>query len=171
MNRNGSMTFTSKKYFLPLLIFLVVGLVSGSASATEDAEVEQGQRLREVDKFQYKYENRPDPFLPFISKEAVIDPIDLVDDEPGKVLKGMQLFEPGQLKLVAVMSIGNKSIAMVEDIAGKGYRLDVGMPIGRNGVIHDISDEQVKITETSKTRAGRIIKKEIIMRLKKEGDK
>jgi type IV pilus assembly protein PilP len=170
------MTFSSRKYFLPVLIFLVVGLLDGSASATENdtpyegEDTEKGRNLRDVNEFEYKYENRPDPFFPFLSTTKAVDPIDPVMG-PDKPLAGMQLFEPGQLKLVAVLSVGNRSIAMVEDVAGKGYRLDEGMLIGKHGVIKQIGNEQVRITETSKTRAGRTIIKEITMRLKKEGDK
>ncbi len=165
------MKFGSKKNIIPLS-FLLVGRLFGAASATEDADLEQKQRVRKVDEFEYQLENRADPFLPFIDdNEQGLDPDDEIVDEENRPLTGMQLFEPGQLTLVAVMSVGSKNIAMVEDHAGKGYRLDVGMPIGKRGIIHHIGKDEVKITETSKTRAGRIIKKEIVMRLKKEEDR
>ena len=82
----------------------------------------------------------------------------------------MQLFEPGQLKLVALLKLGSKNVAMAEDVAGKGYRLDENMLIGRYGIINRITDEQVEITEQYKTQTGRQITKEIVMRLKKESD-
>ncbi|MCI5117635.1 MAG: hypothetical protein D3913_06670, partial [Candidatus Electrothrix sp. LOE1_4_5] len=87
------------------------------------------------------------------------------------LLTGMRRFEPGQLKLVALLTIGNKKVAMAEDVTGKGYRLHENMPIGRYGIINRIRDEQVEITESYKTRTGRAITKEIVMRLKKDGDK
>ncbi|MCI5225163.1 MAG: hypothetical protein D3918_00550, partial [Candidatus Electrothrix sp. AX2] len=79
--------------------------------------------------------------------------------------------ETRQLKLVALLTIGNKKVAMAEDVTGKGYRLHENMHIGRYGIINRIRDEQVEITESYKTRTGRVITKEIVMRLKKDGDK
>jgi Tfp pilus assembly protein PilP len=75
------------------------------------------------------------------------------------------------LRLVALLKIGNKNVAMVEDVAGKGYRLDENMLIGRHGIINRIEGEQVEITEKYTTKTGRVVIKEIIMRMKKEGDK
>ncbi|CAK8724880.1 Type IV pilus assembly protein PilP [Candidatus Electrothrix aarhusensis] len=146
---------------------------AGSEAVSQDAQSGEEQEIREVDKFQYKFEDRPDPFFPFLSKDTGRDPDgDLpIDDDEGKPLTGMQLFEPGQLKLVALLKIGNKNVAMVEDVGGKGYRLDENMLIGRHGVINRIKDEQVEITESYKTKTGRIVTKEITMRMKKEGDK
>ncbi len=84
---------------------------------------------------------------------------------------GLEAFEPGQLKLVAVLSAGNKKIAMAEDYSGKGYRLYEGICIGQYGVVNIIESERVSVTETTMSRPGRIKKKETIMRLNKEGDK
>ncbi|MCI5211452.1 MAG: hypothetical protein D3910_22320, partial [Candidatus Electrothrix sp. ATG2] len=69
------------------------------------------------------------------------------------------------------LKVGNRNVAMVEDVAGKGYRLHENMLIGRYGLIHRITAEQVEITESYKTKTGRLVTKDIIMRLKKEGDK
>lgn len=139
----------------------------------EDTQVSEEQEVREVDKFQYQLDGRADPFLPFLSKDngrtGELDETPM-EGEPGTPLTGMQLFEPGQLKLVALLKIGNKNIAMVEDVAGKGYRLDENMLIGKHGRINRITDEQVEITERYKTQTGRIVTKNIVMRLKKEGD-
>ncbi|MCI5142813.1 MAG: hypothetical protein D3909_14025, partial [Candidatus Electrothrix sp. ATG1] len=129
---------------------------------------------REVDKFIYEFGDRPDPFLPFLSKtDGARGKVDdtPIDPGQGEALTGMQLFEPGQLRLVALLKVGNRNVAMVEDVAGKGYRLHENMLIGRYGLIHRITAEQVEITESYKTKTGRLVTKDIIMRLKKEGDK
>ncbi|CAK8712977.1 hypothetical protein GCAAIG_02300 [Candidatus Electronema halotolerans] len=83
----------------------------------------------------------------------------------------MQLFEPGQLKLVAVMDTPDGKIAMAEDVTGKGYMLQKDMPIGAYGQIIDIESGQVVIDETRKTQSGRIIQNKIIMRLNRDEDK
>lgn len=59
---------------------------------------------------------------------------------------------------------------MVEDVTGKGYILNEGMPIGRRGVVSRIDGEQVTVIETAHTRAGRELETTIVIRLNKEGD-
>lgn len=125
-----------------------------------------------VKTFIYELEGRPDPFVPFITPKATtataLDPNEIIEDDV--VLTGMQLFEPGQLTLVAVLFAQGSPIAMVEDVTGKGYILTEGIPIGRRGVVSDILSSEVRITETAKTRAGKEILSTITMKLKKEGD-
>lgn len=125
----------------------------------------------ESNDFQYLLEGRPDPFKPFIEPEVAtkVDPNEIIEEEVE--LTGMQLFEPGQLALVAVMFAGEKKIAMVEDVTGKGYIINEGIPIGRHGVVSQIKEDQVIVTETARTRAGQEIITTVVMRLKKEGDK
>ncbi len=121
--------------------------------------------------FEYVLEGRPDPFVPFITKEAArpkLNPDEIIDEDVE--LTGMRLFEPGQLRLVAVLETGKKKIAMVEDVTGKGYTLNEGTPIGRHGIVTKINLQQVIITETAHTRSGKEIKNTIVMRLNKEGE-
>lgn len=147
--------------------------VAEEVNSGAEAEVKKGEEGKK-DKFEYQLDNRPDPFYPFISKLAAQkDKEDeIIDEESGNTLTGMRVFEPGQLKLVAVMGTqGSSKIAMAEDVTGKGYILREGMLIGRRGKIMQIQDGQVVIKETAKTRAGREINNEVIMSLKKEEDK
>ncbi len=121
--------------------------------------------------YAYVLEGRPDPFVPFITKKAStpkLNPNEIIDEDVE--LTGMRQFEPGQLRLVAVLETGKKKIAMVEDVTGKGYMLNEGTPIGRHGVVSKISLQQVVVTETAHTRAGKEIKNTIVMRLNKEGE-
>ena len=83
----------------------------------------------------------------------------------------MQLFEPGQLTLVGVLSSERGPVAMVEDQTKKGYLIKLGTPIGRRGVVAQIEQEQVVIMESARTRAGKEITSTVIMRMNKEGDK
>jgi len=166
---------------LGLLIFNLVVFVCppppGQALEAEGQTENQGQSSP-ADKsdgendndFQYVLEGRPDPFKPFIEPEVAtkIDPNEIVDENVE--LTGMQLFEPGQLALVAVMVAGEKKFAMVEDVTGKGYVINEGIPIGRHGLVSQIQEDQVIITETARTRAGKEIITTVVMRLKKEGD-
>lgn len=120
--------------------------------------------------FSYQLEGRADPFAPFISEKPVstINMDEIVENE--ETLTGMQLFEPGQLKLVAIVFENNAEIAMVEDAAGQGYALRPGMKIGKKGIITAITPNMVMIEETSVTRAGKKITTNIEMLLKKKGE-
>jgi Tfp pilus assembly protein PilP len=143
------------------------------ATAAADGKKNDAGEAKKRKKFEYQLTDRPDPFYPFIAKEdkekAKGD--EIVDEETKEPLTGMRLFEPGQLRLVAVMGVQGKKIAMAEDMAGKGYTLSETMPIGKHGQIVRIEDGQVFIKETLRTKAGREITNDIIMTLKKEEDK
>lgn len=166
---------------LGLLIFTLIVFVCPAprANALETGgQTENQEGLAPMDKgtgdetsdFHYELEGRPDPFRPFIEPEVAtkLDPNEIIDEDVE--LSGMQLFEPGQLALVAVMVAGEKKFAMVEDVTGKGYVINEGLPIGRHGVVSEIQEDQVIITETARTRAGKEIVTTVVMRLNKEGD-
>lgn len=124
-----------------------------------------------LQRFEYQLEGRPDPFTPFISDQTATRKMgtdDIIEEEVE--LTGMRRFEPGQLTLVAVIFSGSRRIAMVEDVTGKGYILNEGMPIGRRGVVSRIDGQQVTVIETAHTRAGRQLANTIVIRLNKEGD-
>ena len=123
------------------------------------------------DDFSYQLEGRPDPFLPFITEKTTTNEIADEIIEVEEELTGMRRFEPGQLKLVAVMFADSGKLAMVEDVTGKGYVLREGTEIGKRGVVEEIRRHEVIIKETSRTRSGKEIVNYITMRLQKEGDK
>ncbi|PIE55762.1 MAG: hypothetical protein CSA34_07570 [Desulfobulbus propionicus] len=121
--------------------------------------------------YEYALDDRPDPFKPFIAPQETSqpDPNEIVEEE--KELRGMQLFEPGQLRLVAtVLREEGDNFAMAEDVTGRGYPLEEGMLIGRRGQVTSITPQEVLITETAKTRAGKELITTVVMRLKNEGD-
>lgn len=163
----------SVKALLCLLVtcFLVT---DGYASILDEEQQKQAEikAAEHVAKsFEYELTGRPDPFVPFIEPQVAtkLDPNEIIEDEV--VLTGMQLFEPGQLKLVAVMFATDKKMAMVQDVTGKGYVINEGVLIGRHGVVSEITTDQVIVTEKTRTRAGKEIINTVVMRLNKEGDK
>lgn len=163
----------TKKFVYKTCSIISVSIFVAGLSVVPSSAQEQLASLgtsAKSDDFTYQLEGRPDPFEPFIRPKVAtqIEPDEVVVDE--KKLTGMQLFEPGQLTLVAVMLARNEKIAMVEDVTGKGYILKEGILIGRNGVISRITDDQVIVTETARTRAGKEIITTVVMRLNKEGD-
>jgi type IV pilus assembly protein PilP len=141
-----------------------------SSTGSEDA-VELNFEITKSD-FQYQIGNRPDPFVPFFTGEVSAgkqpDPNEILEVE--KRLTGMQLFEPGQLTLVALMAIKGAYYAMVEDFKGQGYIIEEGTKIGKRGVVKDIQANKVLIEEVAVTRSGKELRNEIVMALRKEGE-
>lgn len=165
-------------YFFSLSVIGLLWLTLTSETAQAEVDVvEPSSPLQfqpEKTDFAYLLEGRPDPFVPFITPKAtttapLLNPNEIIEED-GE-LSGMRQFEPGQLTLVAVLSSSeDKKLAMVEDVTGRGYILNEGIPIGRRGVISKIKAKQVIITETAHTRAGKKLINTVIMRLNKEGD-
>ncbi len=144
------------------VIVFVPSIVGAAAVSTPSA----------VSDFEYTVANRADPFQPFISEKFAVSDVDMNEIvDPEGPLTGMQLFEPGQLTLVALMNTGNRKIAMAEDFTGKGYVLTEGMKIGKRGVVARIAANSVLIEETARTRAGKEIITKVVMTLKKEDGK
>lgn len=119
--------------------------------------------------YEYHLENRPDPFVPFITEKAASSNVNMDEIvENNTPLSGMQLFEPGQLTVVAMVKIERDYLAMVQDFTGKGYVLSQGMKIGRHGVVKTLTPQSVIVEETTVTRAGKKSVTEVVMLLKKE---
>lgn len=161
-----------------LSVFLLLAMapcVSGAANTAQDEDLQDDLELNfevvERD-YEYRIEGRADPFVPFFTGEKNTsqepDPNAIV--ESTERLTGMQLFEPGQLTLVALMKVQGAYIAMVEDFKGQGYIIREGTKIGRRGVVKDIASNKVVIEETAMTRAGKELRNEIVMALRKEGE-
>jgi len=145
------------------------GGTTDAYQATEQSALELPATLGDpAAVFSYQLEGRPDPFSPFITEKATSSMDEVVDNED--TLTGMQLFEPGQLKLVAIVLENNAEIAMVEDAAGQGYVIRPGMKIGKKGIVTSIGPNEINIEETSITRAGKKLINNIVMQLKKKGE-
>lgn len=156
---------------LCLIILLCIDQPVFATETTGDETENSGEILAETEvnieessDWEYVFENRTDPFKPFIEDKAAI--ITIPEEEV--TLTGMQIFEPGQLKLVGILFSPEKKLAMVEDVTGKGYVLTEGMLIGRYGVVDEINMVQVNIIETREV-AGKEVVNPVVMRLK-EGE-
>jgi type IV pilus assembly protein PilP len=152
-----------------VLMIMLPGVCLGAETNVADPAVPAENT--QLDLFEYTIEDRKDPFIPFITEKATTSDVNMDEIvETKAVLTGMQLFEPGQLTLVALMKKGEQDLAMVEDFTGKGYVISVGTKIGKRGVVKDIIPNQVIIEETAETRAGKQLVNKIVMVLKKEGE-
>lgn len=114
--------------------------------------------------FVYQREGRPDPFFPFLTQQPQ-------KGAASSDIAGMERFEPGQLRLVAIVHSRKGPVAMVQDSAGIGYTLRRGSKIGRNGEVAEILSNKVIIRQeafsTTKEKQYRTVE----MVLTKDGDK
>jgi len=163
--------FDAGVLFVSVLFFSIILTASGFSYAAELNPDSANLSTQTQEEFEYIVAHRKDPFVPFITEKAAtadIDMSEIVDVEAE--LTGMQLFEPGQLSLVALMKSGDVDFAMVQDFTGKGYVISKGTKIGKRGVVIDITPNKVIIEETAHTRAGQKIVTNTVMVLKKEGE-
>ena len=124
-------------------------------------EKKEPEKKEEAD-YSYNPVGKPDPFRPFIqlaspqggSKTAPLTPL--------------QKYDISQLKLVAIISSPDGNIALVEDVAGKGYFLKKGTWIGKNdGKVTKILKDQVIIEEVYQDIFGQTKTNEISLFLHK----
>jgi type IV pilus assembly protein PilP len=108
-----------------MICLLLVVLFSGGDGLCQEGPGPEGvESIQDVagEPYSYQTEGRPDPFRPFITARATapagMNPDEIVDEETE--LTGMQLFEPGQLTLVGVLTSASGPVAMVEDQTKKG---------------------------------------------------
>lgn len=155
----------------PLLCYPALSAENVQKTGADDQPAATEGLAPEKEKYEYQLDDRSDPFVPFVAKvvKSKVKNDEIVDDE-GKELTGMQLFEPGQLTLVALMQTEENFVGMVQDVSGRGYMLKNGMLIGKRGVITEIDSDKITILETAYTRAGRTVKSNIVLSLNKEGD-
>ena len=168
-----------RSYLTLALLIIGISIFSTNAIAQESApeqtadQLQIEQQLAEIlslvkdDGFVYRREGRPDPFVPFLTEQI----LKAEKYKANKDLTELQLLEPGQLSLVAIIFSGNKGIAMAEDSKGKGYILNKGTKIGNSGVVEVIVPNSVIIKQKYKTISGKIRSRTIEMVLKKEGEK
>jgi len=172
----------------PMMLLLILGIppvkaqaippLTGSNNKIDESPENNAQVTKaleqllasmNIEKFVYQVENRPDPFMPFIS-EKVIQPADS-DLEDTEKLTGMRQFEPGQLSLVAILFTEDNPMAMVEDSSHKGYVIRRGTKIGKSGIVSDILPNEVIIKQLSYSMTKERKYKTVEMILRKEGEK
>ena len=124
--------------------------------------------LKEKIMFVYSYDpsGKKDPFFPILVEKVVKKDDELAaagtESEPKTFLETLDI---SQLKLVAVMLLGSKNVAMVEDQDGKGHPVYIGTPMGKNGgIVVGIEKDKVLLEEKFK-KGGEIVPviKEIVI--------
>ena len=118
----------------------------------------------------YDPQGKIDPFLPLL-QEKVEESAPVIDDQPQRILTPLEKIELSQIRLVAVVIMGSKRIAMVEEATGKGYEVSIGTFIGKNqGKVTEINDSSVMITELVKDFKGKLKEQTQEIKLHKNDD-
>lgn len=145
------------KCFLLIIVLLACSCFSAEA----------GERY----KYTYQLAERPDPFAPFFRKPKPVPDIKVPLLPPPKI--GDVPFEPGQLKLTAVVFSRNQWIAVVEDVTGKGYFVNKGTTIGSYGTVKNIEAGQMLVEESYQNpyNENKAVVKNTILRLQQKGDR
>ena len=110
------------------------------SQAAEKVEKKEVAKQAEPE-FSYNPAGKPDPFAPFIQ---------LTPEKVQKTafLTPLQKYDISQLRLVAIITLPEGSVALVEDQQGKGYFLKRGTAIGRHdGKVKAIHKDRVIIEE------------------------
>jgi len=103
----------------------------------------------------YDPKGKPDPFQP--------TRVTLETRDKGKVLP-LEQFEVNEYELVSIVIGSEIKKAMVQDLTGKGFLIQVGTRIGkRNGKVIQITDRQVVVEEFSQDFLGRKSSRKILL--------
>lgn len=168
------------RFLLPALtFFLAIPWLAMAAQETKTAE-EQAMpdamthlvKAPEID-----FENLRDPFISHLTvekrlqqqaqlrmKQKVENEFASIGSDRQKEL--LENFDLTSLKLVATMKKGNDFVAMVEDATGNGYVVRKGQYIGKNnGIINNIDNSTVYITEPTLNPVGEIENLEVKLTL------
>jgi len=104
----------------------------------------------------YDSKGKIDPFKPLIQDKSE-ESRPVVDKRPKRILTPLEKIELSQIRLVAIIIMEKKQIAMVEEANGKGYEVGIGTYIGKNqGRVSEIHSSSILIKELVQDYKGRL---------------
>jgi len=113
------------------------------------------QKLAEQKKDRYDSQGKIDPFKPLFQEKPDVKAV--VDNRPKRILTPLEKIDISQIRLVAVIMMKNKQIAMVEEANGKGYEVGIGTYMGKNqGRVTEIKNSSIIIKEIVKDFKGKL---------------
>ena len=133
---------------------------------TSPPEIKIGDKLVEPKENEhYDSKGKIDPFAPLIQEKSPQVDNSVVANRPKRILTPLEKIELSQIRLVAVVIMENRSIAMVEEASGKGYEVKIGTYIGKNqGKVFEIRKSSIVVKELVKDYKGRL--KEYVQEIK-----
>ena len=141
----------SKKNLSPQKELNAKTKISFPETKIEDKLIEQKESEH------YDSKGKIDPFAPLIQEKSPEVDKPVVDNRPKRILTPLEKIELSQIRLVAVIIMKNRSIAMVEEASGKGYEVGIGTYIGKNqGKVFEIRKDSIVVKELVKDYQGRL---------------
>jgi len=114
------------------------------------------QKIVKKESDHYNYKGKIDPFKPLI-QEKPPEIQSVVDNRPKRILTPLEKVDLSQIRLVAVIIMKNRQLAMVEEASGKGYEVGIGTYIGKNqGRVSEIKGNSIVVKELVKDFKGRL---------------
>jgi len=120
------------------------------------APVETAMTTEKMPEYVYNPAGKRDPFRTFI--ESVTEK----KERAAAPVTPLQNYDLNTLRLVGIMMLPGKKVAIIEDPSGKGYHVKVGTHIGLNdGVVVEILKDEVIVEEkyldeTLQTKARKV---------------
>ena len=115
----------------------------------------------------YDARGKIDPFKALIQSKPEVS-ASVKAQKPKRILTPLEKIDLSQIKLVAVIEMKGKTIAMVEESSGKGYEVGVGTYIGRNeGRVAEITSSSIIVRELIRDFQGRMKEREQEIKLNK----
>ncbi len=140
----------SKKNLSPQKELNAKTKISSPETKIEDKLIEQKESEH------YDSKGKIDPFAPLIQEKSPQEDKPVVDNRPKRILTPLEKIALSQIRLVAVIIMKNRSIAMVEEASGKGYEVGIGTYIGKNqGKVFEIRKNSIVVKELVKDYQGR----------------
>ena len=113
------------------------------------------QKGDKQEKERYDSQGKIDPFNPLIQENPEESRPIIVEEGPKRILTPLEKIDLNQIRLVAVIIMEKRQIAMVEEASGKGYEVGIGTYIGKNqGKVYEIKDSSIVIKELVKDYKG-----------------
>lgn len=164
--------------FTPMIAMLLVGTCAtiATAQANTDAaaaatEHEAGSAMEHLSKApEIDFANLRDPFSSYLTRVAARGAA-IIESQRDRLLSRepelLENFDLSTLKLVAIYSMGESRVAMVEDATGKGYIVRRGNYMGKNnGRIEKIDPDTIHLVEQVVNPAGDIVDNQVTLTLK-----
>ncbi|MCG8567498.1 MAG: pilus assembly protein PilP [Desulfobacterales bacterium] len=124
------------------------------------------------DKAKYDVAGKVDPFVPLVQNpNGDGSRGKQIPVKPKRILTPLEKMELNQLKLVAIITTSSRRIAMVEEMTGKGYEVNIGTYIGKNsGQVTSIEPDGIKVKEYVTDYKGRAVARYQQIKLRKGND-
>lgn len=171
MNKLFRLTSSSIALLTILVSATAVFAAPAPAAQEQKEELEAGTAMEHLAKAPpIDFDNLRDPFSSYLTRVAARGAA-LVEEQMSRHAERepelLENFDLSTLKLVAIYSMGEDRVAMIQDATGKGYVVRRGNYMGKNsGRIEKIDLDTIHLVEQSINPAGDVVDNQVTLTLK-----